>query len=370
MNNHTKLRVLLLQLEFPTWNIARSWSYSAQLGIEEGLAANGVQFFTITTPWFSRARELCTGKQFDQVWLDIARHEELDETWLQWVAGLAPVRIGFMPESLEYYPEECAEWPQVAVVKQRAEERLKYVTHVVSCDEKDAVEINARGLVPAIWWPQAVPKRFIRERVATSPINKYAVFYGSIYGERSDWLEHPALKGLLIHPHSSESNTIYPALFEALHVPLRGPRRSKLMVRMRLLPAYLYFLRRIRRRCFARWLKALQNGCAVVNLPHRVKTYAGRVVEGMAAGRPVISWEIPARPQNKALFEDGREILLYSKNDPSQLAAHIQRILSEPRLGQRIAANALLKLKRFHTVEERVRQILNWVATGETPIYF
>ncbi len=83
----------------------------------------------------------------------------------------------------------------------------------------------------------------------------------------------------------------------------------------------------------------------------------------------MISWEIPGRPRNKALFEDDEQILLYSKNDPSQLAAHIRRILAEPDFAQRIAENARRKLLSFHTMEKRVQQILDWVETGRVPTY-
>ena len=61
------LRVLCLFLEFNRWHRARSWTYSPQLGLEEGLRANGVRYMTVTTPWLPRVRELCGDQRFDQV---------------------------------------------------------------------------------------------------------------------------------------------------------------------------------------------------------------------------------------------------------------------------------------------------------------
>ena len=87
----------------------------------------------------------------------------------------------------------------------------------------------------------------------------------------------------------------------------------------------------------------------------------------MASGRPVISWEIPNRPQNTALFEDEHEILLYST--PEQLANQIERILSEPAFGEQIAQNARRKVMHLHTTEKRVQQILHWVETDEAQDY-
>lgn len=368
MNTHNKLRILLLLLEFPTWYRASHLSYGAQLGLAAGLRANGVKHLTITTPWFLRAQEICAGKKFDQVWIEIV-HNDVDEAFLQWVATLAPVRIGLIGESLEYHPEEYATCSELEGRKEKVERRLKYVTHVLACDEKDVDDLNARKLVPALWWPQAVPARCICEREETVQ-RKCGVFSGSFYGERANWLEYPELKGLLVHQPSPEHATVYPVLFGKLHGAVRRFMRSGFPINNGILSLYLNCLLYIRRQCFALWLEGMRMGCAVVNLPHFVKAYPGRVVEAVAAGRPVISWEIPDRPQNRALFEDDKEILVYPGNDPMQLAAQIEHIVSDPDLAKRITTNARRKLRRFHTIERRIRQILDWVATGDTPIYF
>ena len=141
------------------------------------------------------------------------------------------------------------------------------------------------------------------------------------------------------------------------------------LVEKMLLASYLYLLRAIRQRCFELWLKCLQTGCAVVNLPSLVRANPGRVVEGMAAGRPVISWEIPDRPQNNALFQDGKEILLYPEDSPAVLAEHIKRIKGDRGFADQIAENARRKIGRIHTIEVRVRQILDWITTGDEPSF-
>ena len=96
----------------------------------------------------------------------------------------------------------------------------------------------------------------------------------------------------------------------------------------------------------------------MINFPSFGKIYTGRVYEGMAAGRPVITVKLEDRPLLESLFEDGKDILLYPKDTPSRLAEQIKRILREPEFGQRIAMNARDKLLRFHTTEKRVCQIL------------
>lgn len=342
-------------------------SYCAQLGIAEGLAANNVKCVAITTPWLERIQEIVDGKHFDQVWVELV-HTKLDEVLLAWIVNLAPVRVGFLLESLDYHSKEYDLLPLLKTRKVDVERKIKYMTHVVTCDEKDADDFNASRLAPAIWWPQAVPKRFICPAPATNR-GGCAIFSGALYGERANWMKHPDLKKLLVRQHSSEHLTPYPLCFDIIHAAIFVFLKSRLPGYQTFFPKYMDLLFSIRGACFALWLKSLQKGCAVVNLPHLVKTYAGRVVEGMAAGQPVISWEIPDRPRNKALFEDGVEILLFNKDDPGQLVEQIQRLRSDHALSRKITTNALKKLERFHTIEKRIEQILDWIEKGDVPHY-
>jgi hypothetical protein len=410
-----ELRILVFMLEFPTWKQACRWSYGTGLGIEEGLDAHEVQYLTITTPWFDRAYEICAGRQFDQVWLDIGRHDSLDARWLEWIATLAPVRVGFIPESIFFHSGETVVPPVFLEWQQNVLRRLKYVTHVVACDEKDVDLLNTTTPVPAMWWPMCVPSRAILQE-SRGGGEPFAVFYGTIYPKRakwlinpelgkmlealpsgdhgvpfyllskavdlgikalmkgrspvSDWLKHPELREIFVNQPSPERGTIYPLLFNGLHLAVRAFKRSGLPGGSNVLSWYLPMLRLLRRRCYALWLQAMETGCAVVNLPHYVQTYASRVVEGMAAGRPVISWEIPERPQNKALFDHGQEILLFPANDPSQLGAHIHRISHDPALRSRLVTNAFRKMRQFHTWDIRIGQILRWVDSGKTPRFY
>ena len=359
--------MLLLVNEFRTWYIGRHLSYSAQLGIEDGLCANGADCQVLTTPWLPGILDSFRGRRFDQVWI-AGRLDIVTEQSLTRLAELAPIRLGLLSESTRYTEEECAISPGLGHRKHLIEKRLPYLTHIAACDETDADSINAQGAMPAIWWPQAVPERFITE-AATQPRRSTAVFCGNPYALRREFLRHPELGRVLVHVRSSEWTTVDPLIFTALHLPLLWPIRSAFETDHKVLDSYLSRLRSLRRRCFQRWLETLQSGRAVVNLPHFVKTYAGRVVEGMAAGRPVISWEIPDRPRNKALFEDGSEVLLFEKNNPAQLVDQIKRVLSDQNLNRKIVLNAQRKLRRFHTLGFRVRQILDWLNCGRSPQY-
>lgn len=380
VSSKTAPNILFFALEFKTWQNASHLSYSMSLGLEEGFEANGVKYITIpaiyeypsSSPasWVNYVRDICAGKKFDQVWFEIS-HSNLDEPFLEWVANIAPVRVGFLCESLETDPKEWVTNPEGTQRRLNAvEKRIRYLTHLVAADEVDVDRFNANGHIPALWWRAgSVPEGYICKD--SLPVqNNYAVFYGALYGDRKKWLEYNALKGLLIRPEASpEYFTDLPKHFDELNATAEQFLMSGKPFTDSFFNAYMKALRLIRRECYSLWLKGLQSGCATVNLPQFGKIYAGRVVEGMAAGRPVISWKIPERPKSRELFEDGKEILLYSRDNPEQLASHIQRINREPDFAQRIVRNATQKLHSFFTTERFIKRVLDWVETGEDNLF-
>jgi hypothetical protein len=372
MSSYKKLRVLHLQVEFPTWQTARPWSYCVGLGLDEGLAASEVQVLTIPSPWISRAPQIIGPRRFDQVWVEAVHQPYLDQGGWDWLASLAPVRIGLVGESLSYGPEEAELWPEVypnlAGRRDLVRSRLAHLTHALTVDERDVEELNANGPVPAMWWPQAVPARVIQPAPPPLP-GARSLFAGTLYGKRKAFLEHPSLRGLLGRLASPEDEGLYPGLFDGLHAALGDYMSRNLLEWRRSFVEYSDIWRRVRRQLFSMFLEGLQNSLAVVNLPHLAKTYAGRVVEAMAAGRPVVSWEVPNRPRNRELFEEGTEILLFDQNDPDQLAEHLRRIQRDSGYGERIAENARQKISRLHTLEHRVAQILDWTTTGREPSF-
>jgi len=359
------IKILFIALEFPNWTYARQWSYGAQMAFEEGFQENGVEFITITSVWLPRLKEICAGKRFDQVWVEIARNK-IDDEVFEWIAGLAPVRVGMIAESLEYNHEEYDLNPVFSQMHLLVENRLRHLTHVLAVDEKDVETLNKKGTIHAMWWPSAVPRQYILDKTDPEPVNMGA-FIGNAYYQRANFLRDSKLHGLLVKQSSPEAGTIYPYLFTTLHILARLFVICRLPGTRYALPLYLRHLRKIRRISFTLWIQALQSHVAVINLPCLVKAYPGRVIEGMAAGRPVISWEIPDRPQNRDLFEEGSEILLY--DTPEQLASHIRKVISDPRMAETVASNARQNLLRFHTTEERVRQVLDWIESGNLPSY-
>jgi glycosyltransferase involved in cell wall biosynthesis len=76
------------------------------------------------------------------------------------------------------------------------------------------------------------------------------------------------------------------------------------------------------------------------------------VLEAVAAGKPVVGTRVGGVPQ---VIDDGTTGLLVDPLDHSQLAAAIDRLLSDPGLGRRLAAAAAARLDEF-SLERTFRQ--------------
>jgi hypothetical protein len=362
---HDGLRILFLPVEFPIWRQARSFAYSAQFAFLEGFAANGAAVTTVASLWWNVARDILRGQTFDQVWLH-PLYSPADEAFREWVATIAPVRVALVTESLTYTEPELARYPQFAKHSAMFENWLPYLTHVLAVDEMDIDAVRDRG-VRGMWWVTAVPARLICDEPGEPRLNR-ATFIGALYGNRKMWLKHPRLESLLVRQPSPERFTFIPAAFGGIGLSSKACSLLGLDFVLRAaMPRGVRAIRAMRRHSFARYLRHVRDGAAIVNLPAYVKAYAGRVIEGMAAGRPVISWSVPDRPRNAALFRDGEEILLYSGDDPVQLASQIERVLAEPDFRRWMTANARAKVLRLHTTEKRVSEVLEWIRGEEPP---
>lgn len=214
-------RILFIQLEFMSWDRAKAWGYTSNLGFEEGFRSNNIDFITIPAiqelsmddpgSWTSHIRKFCSGKHFDQVWIELV-HNNLNEDFLQWLTTIAPVRLAILCESLEYPPDVYNISPYLKQRRGLVESRLKYMTHALAGDEKDVENFNARNFIKTMWLPTPIPERFIFQH-RNSPIYNCATFFGMLYGERKKWLELDCLKDLLILSKSPLEKSPYPFLF-------------------------------------------------------------------------------------------------------------------------------------------------------------
>ncbi len=370
------MKILYVQHDMLVWASARQWSYTTHMAYVEGLRAAGHEVLVLFTSCWSRAREIVGDHRFDQVWINDVTHvlgqrpaweapAPLGEADFAWLATLAPVRVGIVMETLHYDAADYAEVPElgrrVPLMQQAV---LPHVTHFCVVDENDVRHVENWG-AQAVWTPCHVPRRFFRAS-APDP-SRPAVFIGSAYARRAKYLQNPRLAaGLLEFRASGEHATEVPAMFDQLHNAVRPALLGDAWRNA----DYLRFVdmaQQLRAKLFDLFLDGLTGSAATVNLPSFVKTYAGRVVESMAIGQPVVSWRIPGRPQTARLFREGEHILFFDGDDPERLADVLERLQRESGLAARLGERALANARTHHSSEHRVAQVLDWIATGLTP---
>lgn len=369
------LNILVIHLEFTKWKIAKNWSFHAQLGLSGGFRSNNIEVLEVLNPYgglsFKKVfgefvRKLIGSKKFDQVWMEVV-HSNYDNDFMSFIKELAPVRVAMLGESMQYTQEDCFFAPVLSGRYEQVKNKLQYFTHALTVDEADAKLIESDCGLKTLWWVLGMPECSIATTINESEYDK-AIFSGPAYGNRSRFLQHPELSKYMLHLPPLERKTTYPFLFDY--------RQILYMSSLLLLPSlsvhynqeYVETIRNTRSKLFESWLKGLNRGFAVVQLPHFVKALPGRIYEGMAAGKPVITMSLKNRPRTMQLFEPGKEILYYN-DSPEELTEILKRLQKDKSYGKQIAENAINKLRELHTIEIRIKQILHWIETGNEPEY-
>lgn len=371
-----KLNILCILLEFSSWNRARHWGYSGNFGIIEALESFGANVHVMPVlhgmaiderkKWFSRLKFLCKNVHFDQVWVWLV-HSEFDSEFWDWLIDAAPIRIGWLGENLLYTEEEMELQPELRERKRQVISHIKKFTHIlVAADETETKLITEECGLPALWCPTAIPLRYIR-REQGCPDRREGVFIGYSYGARKEILDHPKLQGLLVRGTSPEDDTSLPACFEQAVQTYTEMFASAKPISWENINYSVGVLRSLRERSFSLWLKELGRWNCIVNLPSYGKCYTARVLEGMAAGRPVIAWSPPERPQTYGLFSENTSILLYRGADIAQLARHVRHIQDDPEFASSVANSARVELLQKHTMEQRIGQVMTWIYEKPLP---
>jgi len=271
---------------------------------------------------------------------------------MEWLVELAPIRVGFVVESLTIGDDEWkTNYKGTLRRVHNFESKLPHLTHLIVTDERDlAVFQNkphyAPHTIPVMLGIASIPEFFVRR--PSAKLGK-AVFFGTLYGERMEWAM--ALQDrMLVNPPCTAEDSMGLLLEDVFRESANtiGYYRD-----------FFGNWQDIRCGAYSLWIAHLRglSACAFINLPHRTNVLSGRVVEGIAAGKPIIS----PRMHNGVdeLFKDGEEILLYNGFD--DLVQKIDMVMYDEGIQSFIASNARAKLLQSHTTEVRVKEVLDFV---------
>jgi len=88
------------------------------------------------------------------------------------------------------------------------------------------------------------------------------------------------------------------------------------------------------------------------------------LLEAMASGVPVVATQVSGIPE---LIDAERDGLLVEPNSPEKLADAIDRLLTQPELGERLASAARSKIEARFSVEDGARQLLELFRRAASP---
>ena len=309
------MKILLLQLEFSRWKTARPWSYAMNFGIAQALRDAGIETFTIPIipdqslafqmSWLGRAQELCHGMKFDQVWIWLP-HYSYGQEALEWIRGIAPIRLGILVESMQYEEEDYLQAPHLKNRPDIIRHQVQCLTHVLAGDENDIESIVSWGYGQAMWLPGSVPKRFIVpfQELVDHPT---AVFHGKLYGNREPYFSHPRLRELLRFPTSDMYQNQFQQLFDEIQIHIEELLRIGELLNEEDLRQYLIMLDQVRFGEFSKWIQHLQTWAVIVNLPSYAKSYGGRVFEGLVLAVQLFPGKYPIVKKLMRYFEMARK---------------------------------------------------------------
>ena len=111
-----KLRILNLPLELTNLAASKRYGYSMSIGLDDAFQAAQADVLTVPalsvwppdhppTRWLAHLKEIIGSRSFDQVWVEM-QYSNLSPDLLDFLANLAPVRVGLMTESRVLYRGE------------------------------------------------------------------------------------------------------------------------------------------------------------------------------------------------------------------------------------------------------------------------
>ena len=93
---------------------------------------------------------------------------------------------------------------------------------------------------------------------------------------------------------------------------------------------------------------SLLKGCRFYVCPSRIENLSLTNIEGLAAGKPVVAFNIGGNPD---IIKDGKNGLLAEPEDIEDLASKMQMLLGDEKLRERMSRQALIMVKRYDWLE-------------------
>jgi hypothetical protein len=352
------MNILYIPLEFERYYSAKKMTYPVGVGLVEGFV-DKVDFTVVPTfygsgMWLEYLQQITMGQKYDQVFLEVV-HSNMNPAILDFISSLAPVRVGFVIESLTIHSDEYEN--NLQGTKNREDNlamKLPYLTHLVVVDERD---VNY-AKIPTTFEVASVPESMIDVNLnKKANISDKVIFYGTLYGERAKWVNVLGERALINPQEGLEEKGGIPQQYESVVRSAFDNMNGKETIPIGYYKRFCDDWMRIRKIMYSNWMNILWEieGYGVLNPPHRTSVLSSRVIESMAAGKVIYS----PRMFNGAdfLFTNGKNILYYESIE--ELVDLINSISQEDKYN--IAQNAINIILEKYTTEKMIGRVLKFI---------
>lgn len=364
MAKHKNILFLITDSHLASWSEGAASGYAIFYGIKEGLEANGHSCDVILPAWVPYLGKLFPRSQYDQVWF--YGPTMLDETTLASLSERVSTRVCFVTESLYVNPVELKLNPVGTKQKTEGIERaIKYATHLIVADEHE-IAVAKTLQKPCLWFDaeQIVCTRHQPETMSWEKVKRKAIFSGTPYGKRREYLQHPDLRDLIETPLPREIFTRIPALYDQTKALerhyLANPGLIEAESYSQIVSNYI-----LTRDAVARMvIDKIRNYACYAALPNLTTKHNLGVAKSIIAGRPVILRYIEDRPLTNAFYKAGEDALYYQEDNIQELATGIRALSNDLALADHMVNCARDKLFKHNTLERFVWRALKWIDTG------
>ena len=357
-------------LEFPSWELAKPWSYISGYAFVDGLRAAGYDVELVVLLYGSDDEVLARvidavadrGGPFDCAffWLP---HLEYGERFWRIAETLAPKRVGVLIESLRYTAEEISQLKHLARRRKRVLRSLAHCTHAVTLDPVDFRELEREGY-RVFWTAGIVPVVPDSTFVPFDQKSTRLLSAGTVYAGKRQFMHDRLVSQGVLDPGERLQHS--PELIAEFEAAIGEVKRRATGDSAPAADAALFErVRAVRMALWCEYLQYLSRFAAVISLPAYFKGFPGRVFEGMMARCAVFIFEACDFERQKRLFRPG-EHLHYLPAEPRDAdVALLVSVANDP--ARRRALTEAARQQAYENCDATtvMRRIMEWVSVDE-----
>jgi hypothetical protein len=368
------MKLLVCMLEFPTWKLAKPWSYISGYAFVDAMRELGhdvelVLLFNLAEAGsHESALELYERRdeRFDCAFFWMPHLDYSDHFW-EMAERIARRRVGVFIESLRYTLEEIRDYPDLAQhytersqLRTRWRDWLGHCTHVVTMDYHDFCELRQSGY-SVFWTPGIVPKVPEETFLDCGENSDVILTAATIYGKRQALHQYLTAHGIVDAGEGLRHSPALIAEFESAVVEMLSRRPGAEAA----VSQGSERVRSVRLQLWYEYLRHISTFAGIISLPAYFKGFPGRVLEGMLAGCAVLIFEAFDLTRQKKIFLPRENIQYLAMNPGERELDRIVEIIRDRPQRRRIVEATRERAVAMCDSTIVVEAMMAWVETDE-----